>query len=218
MTNPNYRALCAEHLPELRGMFERILCIARSSDDFTIGNIQLVDRLINAVVSWSENSLAQPEPAPTDEELEQLLFDDHRSAIEFACDTKAEGDIVINNHIDFARAVLAKWGTPANTINQDKLDRLMALNADDGEPIVLPNSSAPKPVAPTTAELKQLWAACNSPSVFARAVLARWGTPANTINQEDYDCCTIQCEQIRAELLAIAAELDNISRLRSDHH
>lgn len=48
--------------------------------------------------------------APTDEELKQLLFDDHRSAIEFACDTKAEGDIVIDNHIDFARAVLVKWG------------------------------------------------------------------------------------------------------------
>lgn len=53
-----FRALCAEHLPELRGMFERILCVARSSD----GNIQLADRLINAVVSWSENPLAQPEP------------------------------------------------------------------------------------------------------------------------------------------------------------
>ena len=51
---------------------------------------------------------------------------------------------------------------------QDKLDRLMALNADDGEPIVLPSSLA---------------------------VLARWGnypvrpdsSPANTISQEDYD-------------------------------
>ena len=59
-----FRDLCAEHLPELRGMFERILCVlcvARSSDGFAVGNIQLADRLINAVVSWSENSLAQPE-------------------------------------------------------------------------------------------------------------------------------------------------------------
>jgi len=62
-------------------------------------------------------ALAQPEPvAPTDEELLQLLFDDHRSAIEFACDTEAEGDIVIDNHIDFAHAVLARWGTPANAL------------------------------------------------------------------------------------------------------
>jgi len=71
-----FRNLCAEHLPELRGMFERILCVARSSDGFAVGNIQLADRLINAVVSWSENSLAQPEPVtpkpvtPTDEALE----------------------------------------------------------------------------------------------------------------------------------------------------
>ena len=37
----------------------------------------------------------------------------------------------------------------------------------------------PQPVAevPTTAELMSLSAACNSPSVFAHAVLARWGRP-----------------------------------------
>lgn len=59
----------------------------------------------------ARSMLAQPDPlAPTDEELKQLLFDDHRSAIEFSCDTKAEGDIVIDNHIDFARSVLDRWG------------------------------------------------------------------------------------------------------------
>ena len=64
MTNEKVKihALCAEQLPELRGMFERILCVARSSDGPTVGNIQLADRLIDAVVSWSENFLAQPEP------------------------------------------------------------------------------------------------------------------------------------------------------------
>jgi hypothetical protein len=67
------------------------------------------------LIQRARAALAQPEPvAPTDEELEQLLFDNYRSAIEFACDTKAEGDIVVDNHIDFARAVLARWGTPAN--------------------------------------------------------------------------------------------------------
>jgi len=60
----DFRALCAEHLPELRGMFERILCVARSSDGPVVGNIQLADRLIDAVVSWSESSLAHPEPEP----------------------------------------------------------------------------------------------------------------------------------------------------------
>jgi hypothetical protein len=58
----NWQALCAEQLPELRGMFERILCVARSSDGPTVGHIQLADQLIDAVVSWSENSPAQPEP------------------------------------------------------------------------------------------------------------------------------------------------------------
>jgi hypothetical protein len=38
-------------LPELRGCFERILCVARSSDGPTVGNIQLADRLIKAVIT-----------------------------------------------------------------------------------------------------------------------------------------------------------------------
>ena len=72
---PDYRALCAEQLPELRGMFERILCIARSSDGPAIGNIQLADRLIDAVVSWSESSLTQPVPSlpPLNHEQAQSL-------------------------------------------------------------------------------------------------------------------------------------------------
>lgn len=49
----------AERLPELRGMFERILCVARSSDQKPVGNIELADRLIKAVVSWD----ALPLPA-----------------------------------------------------------------------------------------------------------------------------------------------------------
>lgn len=67
----DYKALCAEQLPELRGMFERILCVARSTGGPTyrpVGNIELADRLIDAVVSWSENArttLAQPEPEPS---------------------------------------------------------------------------------------------------------------------------------------------------------
>jgi hypothetical protein len=28
---------------------------------------------------------------------------------------------------------------------------------------------------------------CCSMTAYARAVIARWGTPANTINQEDFD-------------------------------
>jgi len=48
-------------------------------------------------------------------------------------------------------------------------------------------------VGPTTQELRDLWRACNSPSVFARAVLERWGTthhrpiPADEWSEDDGD-------------------------------
>jgi hypothetical protein len=54
--------------------------------------------------------------------------------------------------------------------------------------------SQPEPVAPTDEELWEMyelqrgepgdWSWVRD---YARTVLARWGTPANTINQEDYD-------------------------------
>ena len=53
-----------------------------------------------------------------------------------------------------------------------------------------------EPVAPTDEELIEMWHSSDwfnegaTPREFisiARAVLARWGTPANTTNQEDYD-------------------------------
>lgn len=42
-------------LSDLRGAFERILCVARSSGGRTVGNIQLVDRLINATSAHLSN-------------------------------------------------------------------------------------------------------------------------------------------------------------------
>ena len=57
-------AAVSERLPELRGMFERILCVARSSDQRTVGNIELADRLIKAVVSWSALPLPSGEAQP----------------------------------------------------------------------------------------------------------------------------------------------------------
>lgn len=47
---------------------------------------------------------------PTDEDLEQLVFDNHRIAISFACDSKEEAQVMISGYVKFARAVLAKWG------------------------------------------------------------------------------------------------------------
>ena len=72
-TPTDWRALCAEQLPELRGMFERILCVARSSGGPTVGNIQLADQLLDAVVSWSATTLAQSEPqGPTKGDISEL--------------------------------------------------------------------------------------------------------------------------------------------------
>lgn len=53
---PEVRAELAitERLPELRGMFERILCVARSSCGQDVGNIELTDRLMDAVAKWQE--------------------------------------------------------------------------------------------------------------------------------------------------------------------
>ena len=108
----DYRALCTAHLAELRGMFERILCVARSSDGPAVGNIQLADRLIDAVVNWSENSPAQPEPAaPTDEELTLV----YAYAVAAAVDNK-RGPFKTEDaeaaQLAGLRAVLARYARP----------------------------------------------------------------------------------------------------------
>jgi hypothetical protein len=43
----------------------------------------------------------------TDEELLQMLFDNHRGAIEFLCDAEEEAHLMIRNHVKFARAAIA---------------------------------------------------------------------------------------------------------------
>ena len=82
-------------------------------------------------------------------------------------------------------------GIPAGRIRMSPLvDRARALLAQPEvawEPMPLPGDAEglaevfwaePEAEGPTTTELMSLSAACNSPSVFARAVLARWGRPA----------------------------------------
>jgi hypothetical protein len=57
--------------------------------------------------------VAQPEPeGPSDEELTQFLFENFRGPIEFLCDAEEEAHLMIRSHVKFARAVLARWGTP----------------------------------------------------------------------------------------------------------
>ena len=90
MTNPTFRALCAE-------LHQCLEYIDRTCDVPIPGT--LLDR--------ARAALAQPEPvAPTDEELDELFTEIDQSGE--ALSWRA-----------FARAVLARWGTPANTINQE---------------------------------------------------------------------------------------------------
>ena len=80
---------------------------------------------------------------------------------------------------------------------QTAVDQALDLNYDDPEDYFIYRElrelkaaaleAQPEPVAPTDQELDrfadEVWR--GSPRRYARAVLARWGTPANTINQED---------------------------------
>jgi hypothetical protein len=111
---PDYRAFCTERLPELRGMFERILCVTRNPHKRAIGNIELADRLIDAVVSWSESSLAQPEPvAPTDLDAEfRGWYVDRYGRPYF-------GGIALVECVEWTRFALARWGTPANNTKDE---------------------------------------------------------------------------------------------------
>ena len=69
-------------------------------------------------------ALAQPEPAPTDEEMDELkemLWDQYKTL-------GYQGEEFMYEHPfgfaldDFARAVLARWGTPANNTREENLN------------------------------------------------------------------------------------------------
>ena len=58
--------------------------------------------------------LSQPEPKkPTDEELEEFALK-HGGGY-FNCDCQAEADILTRKHVSNYRAVLARWGRPTTT-------------------------------------------------------------------------------------------------------
>lgn len=96
MPDPNYRALCAE------------LVDATLSDDSHIDCVQIARQ--------ARAALAQPEQvAPTDEELLELLS--RVSDLPYNDTYIVDGGRIMsepNELLAFARAVLARWGTPAN--------------------------------------------------------------------------------------------------------
>jgi hypothetical protein len=63
------------------------------------------------------HQLAQPEPqGPTDEELEDFALQNGGGY--FNCDCQEEADILTRKHISNYRAVLTRWGRPANNTNE----------------------------------------------------------------------------------------------------
>jgi hypothetical protein len=106
MPDPDYRALCAELVESLKNA-RRI--IQGADGTLHINTAEFVLRRARA-------ALAQPEPvAPTDDELLKLLS---RASGLPDCDTYiVDGGRIMsepNELLAFARAVLARWGTPAN--------------------------------------------------------------------------------------------------------
>ena len=105
MPDPDYKALCAELVEAYAYLIDRYMTAPSNKD---------------ALVYRAHAALSQPEPvAPTDEEinvwhdqcadLTRLGEVDHYWAFDLRHDEVA----------GVVRAALARWGTPANTINHD---------------------------------------------------------------------------------------------------
>ena len=115
MPDPDYRALCAELVESLENA-RRI--IQGADGTLHINTAEFVLRRARA-------ALAQPEK-PTDEELLRMAasaIDPYESsgiAIgEYEPETQCAVEVYGSELIAYAHAVLARWGTPANTINQE---------------------------------------------------------------------------------------------------
>jgi hypothetical protein len=104
------------------------LC-ARMADELDHYRQLLMDdrRETHALATEARAALSQPEPvAPTDEELLRMAasaIDPYESsgiAIgEYEPETQCAVEVYGSELIAYAHAVLARWGTPANTINQE---------------------------------------------------------------------------------------------------
>jgi hypothetical protein len=127
MTDPDYKALCAE--------------LVVIEDAMSGGSVQLSSQgqaldgyaglaAFRYIAAKARIALAQPKPvAPTDEELIELMpqqmRDDLAAAVRLIAgydNPKAAGAmrVILNRHaVDHARAVLARWGTPANNTREE---------------------------------------------------------------------------------------------------
>jgi hypothetical protein len=122
MTNPDYRALCAELVVIEDAMSGGSVQLS-SQGQALDGYAGLAAFRYIAAKARIALALAQPEPvAPTDEEIMELMPQQMRDDLANAAralagfdraNVKAAGAmrIILNRHaVDHARAVLAKWG------------------------------------------------------------------------------------------------------------
>jgi hypothetical protein len=99
----DYRALCAELLDELQAL--------RLAVAYEVG----CPSPEPPVVLRARAALALPEPvAPTDEEIYNLALDG-----DFLVDVGDGFSCMVQDEVEFARAVLARWGTPANNTREE---------------------------------------------------------------------------------------------------
>jgi hypothetical protein len=158
MTDPDFRALCAELLQleqeqpaeytDWKMRYNAAIARARAAlAEPELCNLHR-EMVAESVARRARAALAQPEPvAPTDEDLEDL----------------AEVMNVSGNPVPAMRRALELWGNSQG---------------------ILDSSPQAEPVAPTDEELITMWATTSyidQPEgglAYARAVLARWGTPA----------------------------------------
>ena len=117
----DFRALCAELAQEL--VNEYGYCTEWEK------GLPLCESNVSELLTRARAALAQPEPeGPTDEEIMELMPQQMRDDLAAAAratasftgpNAAAACRIILNRHaIDHARAVLAKWGTPANNTSE----------------------------------------------------------------------------------------------------
>jgi hypothetical protein len=124
MTESNFRALCVELHAAVQ------LYTGQNPAAAGMPANELVARLMDAMANTAA-ALAQPEPvAPTDEELLMLMPETMRDEFSYAAKTCSDAmggrvkpgifRVALNTAaLEYARAVLARWGTANNTIIQE---------------------------------------------------------------------------------------------------
>ena len=104
----DYRALCAELTDALNNLHALVWGECPRLLDEDRGGSGFLDLEIEETLTTARAALAQPKPvAPTDEDLWSVGNDDFRA------------NCYPTDAIYFARAVLARWGTPANPTREE---------------------------------------------------------------------------------------------------